>query len=238
MSYETQINERCFEQLLHHGEEMSKARWHKECKRRRGIAGRLSKPPGLQGCPCIVQCHVFFIDALVQGTKVIGSPANRKRVAVHQAFRAWARGDLPDTASVLVFIRDTIKQMEEGKLKRARQVMDWCPMLLKGMCVRYMCRSGCSVLPTRETDWWIVQTSTRKNHWHCPSCGQRYLYSATKEYHTRQSSQLLALDLLDGQTLLTPSCHWIRTRRPCSSFSRCGPTVPTWRSCCWTMLAT
>jgi hypothetical protein len=49
-----------------------------------------------------------------------------------------------------------------------------------------------------------VQTSTRKNHWHCPSCGQRYLYSATKEYHTRQSSQLLALDLLDGQTLLTP----------------------------------
>ena len=49
--------------------------------------------------------------------------------------RAFARGDLPDTASVLVFIRDTIKQMEEGKLKRARQVMDWCPMLLRGMCV-------------------------------------------------------------------------------------------------------
>jgi hypothetical protein len=31
---------------------------------------------------------------------------------------------------------DNIKQMEEGKLKRARQVMDWCPMLLRGMCVR------------------------------------------------------------------------------------------------------
>ena len=114
-----------------------------------------------------------------------------KRVATYQAMQAWKSGTLPDSDAVFHFIEEKIHMMEQGKLQRARQVMDWCPLILKGMCLRYVCRSGCGFVPTKETDWWIVKTPNGKQHWHCPGCGQRFLYGQTKDYHTRQSTQVL-----------------------------------------------
>jgi hypothetical protein len=104
--------------------------------------------------------------------------------------QAWKRQELPDSDAVFRFIEEKIHLMEQGKLKRARQVMDWCPLILKGICVRYMCRSGCMFIPTKETDWWILKTPNGKSHWHCPGCGQRYLYGQKKEYHTRVCTQV------------------------------------------------
>lgn len=104
-----------------------------------------------------------------------------KRVAVHQATKALFRQELPDSTSVYQFIEEKIHMMEQGKLKRARQVMDWCPLILKGMCLRYICRGECHFLPTRETDWWIVKTPSGKSYWHCPGCGQRYRFGTSKD---------------------------------------------------------
>ena len=114
-----------------------------------------------------------------------------KRVAVHQAMQKWKTGGLPSSDAAFSFIEEKIHMMEQGKLQRARQVMDWCPLILKGMCVRYVCRSGCQFIPTKETDWWIVKTPCGKSRWHCPGCGQRYHYGTTKDYHTRQCTQVL-----------------------------------------------
>ncbi len=96
-------------------------------------------------------------------------------------YRTWLKRlkahGLPNTVDLMKFIDETLQAMGLETYEHAKRLLDWCPMSLKQMAVRYICRSRCKTMPVKETDWWLVKTKIGTTYWHCSACGERSHFS-------------------------------------------------------------
>ncbi len=132
--------------------------------------------------------------------------ASAKRTAKFKAFTTdgtnelqWStwvarldRKELPNSDELWDLIQNTLKQMEEGRFEKGKRMLDWCPLVLKQLVVRYVCRASCTKLPVKETEWFLVKTQEGNGHsfWHCPVCGERYFFAKNKAESKKQDTSV------------------------------------------------
>ncbi len=123
------------------------------------------------------------------------------------SFKDWvnglAREEVPRSAELIELVESIMKTMKIETFERSKKFMDWCPLVLKQLAIRYICRSECLAMPVKETDWFVLKTPGDRKFWHCPVCGHRFFFSKSKEYTTRSSPQLLIFDMPSDNTALT-----------------------------------